>query len=267
PEQRQLALFSTPVESGDGNHLGRLFVFRDVTHEREADRMRSEFVSMVSHELRTPLTAIKGFVDLLVGGEVGELEEEQREFLDIVKYNADRLMGLISDLLDLSQIEAGKIALELAPVDLLPLIRMVVTTLRRQIEAKGQQILLALPATLPSVRADADRLSQVLMNLLSNAHKYTPEGGKIIISGRMVQGQVALSVQDTGIGLSPEEQEKLFTRFFRAPNQQTRTEKGTGLGLAITRSLVQLHGSTIAVHSVPNEGSTFTFTLPVAEDA
>ncbi|MBA3531997.1 MAG: GAF domain-containing protein [Ardenticatenales bacterium] len=265
PEQRQLALFSAPVKSMRDIHLGRLFVFRDVTHERAVDRMKSEFVAIVSHELRTPLTSIKGFVDLLVSGETGELQEEQLEFLGIVKTNADRLMDLIDDLLNLSRIETGKVELERVPVDILPLIRATVETLRRQFEGKQQQVVIEAPPALPQVLADSDRLIQILTNLLSNAHKYTPAGGKITITAQAMQEQMAVSVQDTGIGLSPEDQGKLFTRFFRARNRSTQEVGGTGLGLAITRSLVQLHEGDIVVRSAPNEGSTFTFTLPFAE--
>ncbi|GAC1503401.1 MAG: hypothetical protein NVS2B12_14400 [Ktedonobacteraceae bacterium] len=265
PLPRELELFSTPVQGLDERHLGRLYVFRDVTREREVDRMKSEFVSLVSHELRTPLTSIKGYVDLLMDGDAGELDEEQLEYLSIVKNNADRLVALINDLLDVSCIESGKIELQRAILDLTVLVESVASSLHPQIEKKGQNLILNLSATLPSVAGDANRVTQILTNLLSNAHKYTPPGGTITIGVQATeQGQVRVDVQDTGIGLSTEEQAQLFTRFYRAKNPTTQEVGGTGLGLTITRSLVEMHGGQISVVSAPGQGSTFSFTLPVA---
>ncbi|MGH2366803.1 MAG: PAS domain S-box protein, partial [Chloroflexota bacterium] len=179
PVPRELALYSTAVSGADGAYLGRLFVFRDVTREREVDRMKTEFVSLVSHELRTPLTSIKGYVDLLLDGEVGDVPEEQRDFLEIVRNNADRLAALINDLLDLSRIESGKVELKPSALDMARVIDGAVGALRPQIEAKGQRIGVTLAADLPPVWGDADRVNQILVNLLSNAYKYTPSGGEI----------------------------------------------------------------------------------------
>lgn len=262
PEPRELELFSTPVRGHHGQQLGRLWVFRDVTHEREVDRMKSEFVSLVSHELRTPLTSIKGYVDLLLAGEVGELDQEQQEFLTIVKNNADREVMLINDLLDISRIDAGKVELRQSIVDLAGLAQHVASSLRPQLEAKGQQLTLDLPVELPAVWGDGDRVTQILTNLLSNAHKYTPPGGSITISARGAAGEVRIDVRDTGIGLTSDDQVQLFTKFFRAHNRTTQEVGGTGLGLAITRSLVELHGGQLTVTSAPGQGSTFSVTLP-----
>ncbi|HEY3109659.1 MAG TPA: PAS domain S-box protein [Chloroflexota bacterium] len=267
PERRELELTSSPVHTADGEHLGRLFVLRDVTRQREVARMKDEFVSLVSHELRTPLTSIKGYVDLLIDGELGELGEEQRAFLAVVKKNADRLVGLINDLLDISRIESGKLALEREPLELRPLVEGVALGLRPQVEGKQQQLTIGLPLDLPPVLGDPDRVVQILTNLLSNAHKYTPADGQIAISARPEGTQVRVSVRDTGCGLTPEEQSQLFNRFFRARNHATQEVGGTGLGLAITRSLVEMHGGQIGVVSAPGEGSTFSFTLPAVEGA
>ncbi|MCX6024465.1 MAG: PAS domain S-box protein, partial [Chloroflexi bacterium] len=185
PQARELELYSTPVHAGDGEHLGRLFVFRDVTREREVDRMKSEFVSLVLHELRTPLTSIKGYVDLLIDGEVGEVTDDQHEFLSIVKNNADRLVSLINDLLDISRIESGRIELNLSNVDLVRLIESVTTTLRPQVDAREQHLTVAMQEGLPLVRGDADRISQILFNLISNAYKYTPHGGAITVAAAL----------------------------------------------------------------------------------
>ncbi|GAC1431772.1 MAG: hypothetical protein NVS4B1_30460 [Ktedonobacteraceae bacterium] len=266
PVARELELFSTPVRSANAEYIGRLYVFRDVTHEREVDRMKSEFVSLVSHELRTPLTSIKGYIDLLVDGDAGELNEEQLEYLGIAKNNADRLVALINDLLDVSRIESGKVELQRTVVDLVRLIQNAASSLRPQIDAKGQHLELDLSRTPHAVLADADRVTQILTNLLSNAYKYTPPGGTIsVIAHGEENDRVRVEVKDTGIGLSSEEMGKLFTKFFRAKNRTTQAVGGTGLGLTITRSLVEMHGGEITVASVVGQGTTFSFTLPILQ--
>ncbi|HEX2171560.1 MAG TPA: response regulator [Dehalococcoidia bacterium] len=267
PERRELELFSTPVRDAYGEHIGRLYVFRDVTHQRAVDRMKSEFVSLVSHELRTPLTSIQGYVDLVLDGEAGELNEEQRDFLGVVQSNTRRLVALINDLLDLSRIESGRIELRRTPLDLRAIIETTSRSLRPQIEAKGQQLSLDLAGDLPLISADHDRLVQIITNLLSNAHKYTPPGGRLTITARRDGDTVQVGVHDTGIGLTSEEQDRLFTKFFRAQNRAVQEAGGTGLGLAITRSLVEMHGGAMTVSSVAGQGSTFAFSLPVQAGA
>jgi signal transduction histidine kinase len=229
----------------------------------EANRLKSEFVSMVSHELRTPLTSIQGYAELMLEGE--QLTEEQRESLTLVKKNAERLLGLINDLLDLSRIEAGRLDLHPASLDLACLIPEVAGSLRPLIEAKRQRLKLELGEALPPVWADADRVTQILTNLISNAHKYTLADGNITVAARPDDGFVRVDISDTGIGLSPEDQAQLFTKFFRTQNRSPETGGGTGLGLVITRFLVELHGGKITVSSAPGQGSTFSFSLPVLE--
>ncbi len=266
PQKRDLEIYSAPVQNRRGGYLGRLFVFRDCTHEREVDRMKTEFVSLVSHELRTPLTSIEGYVDLLLGGDAGELQNEQKDFLQIIRRNADRLTLLVTDLLEVSRIEAGAIKLNIEEIDLSPLIQGVAESLRPQIENKNQTLSVSHGEDLPPIPGDANRIIQVLTNLLSNAHKYTPSGGRISVNSRLEDEDVRIEVTDTGIGLTQEEQERLFTKFFRAENPTTKEVRGTGLGLWITRSLVEMHGGEIEVASNPGKGSTFSFTLPVAEE-
>lgn len=263
PRAREFQVYSTPVLDNDGQTIGRLYAFRDVTREREVDRMKSEFVSLVSHELRTPLTSIKGYVDLLLEGEVGEVPDDQREFLGIVKSNADRLVALINDLLDISRIESGRVELKLAPLDVERTVRAVVKAMKPQIESKKQTLTVVLPPNLPALSADVDRVTQILTNLVSNAYKYTPAGGTITVSAERRGEWVSIGVKDTGIGLSPEEQEQLFTKFFRAKNRVTQEVGGTGLGLPITKTLVEMHGGQMTVTSATGKGSTFSFTLPV----
>jgi signal transduction histidine kinase len=264
PEQRDLAFFSAAVPGPEGGSIGRLFVFRDVTAERTADRLKTEFVSLVSHELRTPLTSIKGYIDLLAAGEVGPLTADQLEFLGIAKSNADRLVALINDLLDISRIEAGKVDLRRQPLALGALLQQIVTSFRPQLAARQQALSLDLPRDLPVIEGDADRLTQVFSNLLSNATKYTPPGGATTIRVRASAEAVQVDVTDTGIGMTPEEVEQLFTKFFRSGHRLVREAGGTGLGLTITRSLVELHGGQILVRSTPGLGSTFSVRLPLA---
>lgn len=264
PEARDLSLSSSPVRNVEGEYQGRLYAFRDVTHEREMDRLKNEFVSLVSHELRTPLTSIKGYVDLLMEEETGTLDDQQREFLEVVKRNADRLVALINDLLDLSRIEAGRLEVQRVPVRVQEVIKQVGNSLRPQLDAKHQRLELELERALPAVLGDSDRLTQILTNLLSNAAKYTPSGGRITVMARCARPLVEVAVRDTGIGMTPEEQAQVFTKFFRSRNKAAQAAGGTGLGLAITRQLVELHGGTMSFESEPGQGSTFRFTLPVA---
>ena len=230
---------------------------------QEANRLKTEFVSMVSHELRTPLTSIQGYAELLLEDE--QIAGEERESLTIVKKNADRLLGLINDLLDLSRMEAGRIDLHRTSLDLARLILEVAGSLRPLIETKRQRLRLDLGEALPAVWADQDRVTQILTNLISNAHKYTLVEGSITVAARRDDGFVRVDVSDTGIGLSPEDQAQLFTKFFRAHDRSPQAGGGTGLGLVITRSLVELHGGRITVSSAPGQGSTFSFSLPALE--
>jgi len=229
----------------------------------EANRLKTEFVSMVSHELRTPLTAIQGYVELLEEG-ADVPDGERYGCLASVKSNAERLLALINELLDLSRIEAGRIELRCAAIDLGPLIESTTRSLRPLIDRKRQDLRLDLEEAQAVVWADADRVTQILTNLISNASKYTPEGGSITVTTRPAGDSANVEIRDTGIGLSAEQQAQLFTPFFRVQRRGPDHAGGTGLGLVITRSLVELHGGQITVSSTPDQGSTFSFTLPVA---
>ncbi len=264
PNRRDLELFSTPVQGVDNKPVGRLYVFRDITREREVDRMKSDFVALASHELRTPLNAINGFVSLLLDGAAGPLSEQQGHLLGVAKRNSDRLTVLVTDLLDLSRIESGKIELQCTALNIATLIRHVATLLHGELEAKQQRLMLELPEGLPDVSGDPDRVVQILLNLLSNAHKYTPAHGHITVAAHAEQEYLQVDIHDTGVGLAPDEQSQIFTKFFRVQNHMTQDVGGTGLGLAITRSLIDLHGGEIAVQSTQGQGSTFSFTLPYA---
>jgi signal transduction histidine kinase len=235
-----------------------------VTQERELDRMKSEFVSQVSHELRTPLTAIKGFTEMLLDRDAGEINEEQEEFLKVITSNVDRLVLLINDLLDMSRIESGRLQLKLEAIDLEEIVQSVATTMRPLVNGKQQTLVVHIEPDLPRALGDHDRILQVVTNLVSNAHKYTPADGFISVAVGRVGEELGVAVQDTGIGIGPEDLARLFTRFFRVDSSLTREIGGTGLGLSITKSIVELHGGSISVASEPGKGSTFSFVLPIA---
>ena len=241
-----------------------LMVTRDISERRAVEQLKEEYMVMVTHELRTPLSTIQGFADLLVEGDLGTLPPLHTEYLGIIQANTRQLVAIVSDLLDLARIESNRFQLDSGPLDVGGVVRGVLASLRPQIEGKGQTLALALHDPLPAVWGDPDRVAQILTNLISNAHKYTPAGGSIVVGAVPHGNNVRVTVRDTGIGLSPEEQANLFTKFFRATSSVVREQAGTGLGLVITRSLVELHGGTLSVQSAPGQGSTFGFTLPLA---
>jgi PAS domain S-box-containing protein len=260
--EKTLSVSFAPVRSGVGDVTGTVGVFRDFTREAEIDRMKSDFVSIVSHELRTPLTSIKGYLDLVLMEAAGKINKQQSSFLEIAKGNAERLHNLVSDLLDLSRIESGKVELDVRVVSLPRIARQVAASLQNEFEDRGLTLILEVPEDLPEVFGDPGRVTQILTNLLSNAYKYTPRGSATVRAG--IDGHfLRVDVVDTGLGITREDQERLFTRFFRADDASVRQQTGTGLGLNITRSLVEMHGGEIYVESEPGVGSTFSFTLPL----
>jgi PAS domain S-box-containing protein len=277
PAYHALIWYSVPVRTSAGSSLGRLFIFRDATRERKADQIKTEFVSTVSHELRTPLTSIKGYTDLILEGDAGPITPDVREFLQIVQSSADRLVAITNDILETSRIEAGQVTLNAQPLNLPAAIYQIADTIRPLLARKQQNLTIDLPHDLPLVSADQDRLAQIMTNLLSNAHKYTPSQGHIRIHVYPATERDAwhpapvaanaawlvVCVADNGIGIAPQDQEQLFTRFYRVNNPVALRAGGTGLGLSITRSLVELHGGRIWYQSQPDSGSSFFFSLPI----
>jgi PAS domain S-box-containing protein len=261
---RIVSVHLAPVLMGQ-EFLGTVSVFRDVTAEVEAERAKSEFVSTVSHELRTPMTSIKGYADLLLMGAVGSLSDDQQRFLTIIKSNTDRLTLLVNDLLDISRIESGRLVLTPRVVRIDDLITQVVTALAARAAERALNLHTDLPQVLPEIFVDPDRVIQVLTNLVGNACRYTPSGGEIVVLARAKGDEIRVSVRDTGIGISEDDQKRLFSRFFRSDDPVVQDAPGTGLGLSITKSLVEMHGGQIWVESTLGEGSTFTFTLPTAQ--
>lgn len=271
---RILAVNLAPVLS-EGQYFGTVSIFHDITHQIEVDRLKSEFVATVSHELRTPMTAIKGYVEVLLMGAAGELNPQQRRFLDIVKGNTERLTILVNDLLDLSRIEAGKVILSLQPLDLAAILEESLDEFRRRAMEEGKSInfILKRPEGLPKVRGDSERVRQILSNLLSNAYHYTParpiesskSANRVTLSARLVGQEVQVDIADTGVGVPPTEQDRVFERFYRGENPLVLSTAGTGLGLSIVQQLVHMHQGRIWLKSsgIPGEGSVFSFTLPV----
>jgi signal transduction histidine kinase len=239
---------------------------RERTAELEkANRAKSQFLANMSHELRTPLNAIIGFSALLAEGVPGPLTAKQRRHVGHIQTSGQHLLAVINDILDLSKVEAGKMTLTLQPVDLGQVVQESLTLVRGEAAAKGLRLEAAVPADLPPVLADRIRLKQILSNLLSNAVKFTPEAGAVTVGARAAEEGLAIWVQDTGVGIAPEDQERIFREFEQADNSLGRQHQGAGLGLALTRKLVELHGGRVWVESAPGQGSAFTFTLPAAE--
>jgi signal transduction histidine kinase len=229
-----------------------------------ANRAKSDFVSLVTHELRLPMTSIKGYADLLSSGMAGSLSDQQKQFLGVIRRNLDRMGTLISDLSDINRIESGRMQFENKDFDIRDVVEDVLASFQEAAEAKEQTVVIEIEDDLPPVHADPTRMAQVLSNLISNAHKYTPAGGVITIRADCNHEFAQLAVSDTGIGISKENQASLFTQFFRAEDRAVREQPGWGLGLSIVRKIVEAQNGAITFVSELNHGSTFTFTVPLA---
>jgi signal transduction histidine kinase len=228
-----------------------------------ANSAKSDFISLVTHELRIPMTSIKGYTDLMIAGMVGPLTEQQREFLDIVRRNLERMNVLVRDLSDINRIESGRMKFECAAFVLREVVEEVVESLSEQIQSRRQTVTVDGPPDLPSVYADRTRTGQVLTNLLSNAHKYTPAGGHLAICLAANGDFAQVAITDDGIGISAKDQARLFTQFFRSEDAAVREQAGWGLGLSIVKKIVQAQGGEIDCQSEHGKGSTFTFTVPL----
>ena len=268
--RRVVSVHLSPVRLRS-DFLGTVSIFRDITHEVEVDRLKSEFVATVSHELRTPMTSIKGYVDVMLMGASGQLNEQQQHFLQIVKANTERLAILVNDLLDVSRIEAGKVTLSLQPLGLESIADDIISTVARRMKDEDRPMTIEkdIPSDLPMVNGDPARVHQILDNLIENAYQYTPVDGRILIRMRKVDQMVQVDIKDSGIGISPEEGDRIFERFYRGEDPLVLATSGTGLGLSIVQTLVDMHQGRIWYESagVPGEGSTFSFTLPVYTSA
>ncbi len=249
-----------PWRDADGQVLGRVFVFLEMTREKAIDRMKTEFIAVASHELRTPMTSIKGSIDLVLGGFAGDIPGETRELLQIAHKSCDRLIRLINDILDLAKIEAGQIQLKKAPIDLLDGVERAMRGVKSYADQCGVKLSLVRPQALPMVPADKDRIEQVVTNLLSNAIKFSPENGEVTVEVAVANESVRCTVADRGCGIAEDDLEKVFGKFQQVG--ESPRKGGTGLGLAIAQGLVHEHGGKIWVESRVAEGSRFVFTIP-----
>jgi len=275
PDGRLLSITGGPLKDENGTLRGGVVVFHDITLQKrakealvrakeEAERasnFKDQFLSTMSHELRTPLNAVLGFSDLLADERYGTLNDRQQRYVGHINTGGKHLLKLISDILDLSKIEAGRMELALEDVTVASAFAEVTSALYPLAEKKSQALLQQVEPNL-HVRADAMRFKQVLMNLAGNAIKFTPEGGRIELAARQVDNQVRVEVRDNGPGIPPEQQQRIFEAFFRLAQTGAATE-GTGLGLAITARLVEMHGSKLEIESKPGKGTCFHFSLPL----
>jgi signal transduction histidine kinase len=270
---QDLSIFSVPTRDSTEQITGRLWVIHDMTREKEADRLKSEFTSMVSHELRTPLTSILGYAELLLSREFSP--EDQKTHIRTLYNSAENLQTLVNDVLDFARIEANTMRITRWTMSLAEMTNDLTRQLQRQPVFDNHTIKSDIAVDTPPVHADKERVRQIMTNLLTNAAKYSPNGGTITVRiseltelpddhprGRFV----VVSVSDEGIGISPDNLARIWDRFMRVDNSNTKSIGGTGLGLSIVKGLVELQGGRVWAESVVNNGSTFSFTLPVASD-
>lgn len=256
---QMLAVTAAPLEARAG---GTVWTIRDISERVRLERMKSDFVAAVSHELRSPLTSIKGFIELL--GHSQGLTAKQRDSVEVIRISTDRLVDLVEDLLEVARIDAGRVALEPRPIDLAEVIGQVVSLIAPRLTEKDQRFEVHCPSDLPPAYADPGRMQEVVENLITNAHLYTDVGGTVAVRCRAVDREVEIEVADSGRGMTPEEVEHAFDRFYRG-GAEASVSPGTGLGLWIVRSLVELQGGWIALESTPGKGSIFTVRLPGSE--
>ena len=262
--RRAFRLRSTPMVDADGQLVGAVTLLEDITHLSQVSRLKSEFIASASHELRTPLTSVQMGIHLLLEPSTGPLNERQQRIVQVCRDDTDRLDRLMRELLDLSKIESGKAAPVRAPVATSVLVRDASEPLRRQAEAAGIHFTIDAPAALPSVSVDRRQIERVVTNLVTNAIRVTPSHGSITVSAAQRDGDVSISVSDTGIGIPRDYLTKIFEPFVQVPGASSG---GTGLGLAISRTIVEAHGGELRVDSEPGQGSTFTFTVPISQEA
>jgi two-component system phosphate regulon sensor histidine kinase PhoR len=262
PEQKTIMINGVPIIKDDVVE-GAVFVFHDITELKRLEDIRKDFVANVSHELRTPISSIKGYAETLLDGKADN-KDTVKEFLSIIYQDSNRLANLIDDLLDLSRIESGKMNMESEPLEILPIVNRCINVLGKSARDKSLSIKLDIPADFPKVLGDHKRLLQVLLNLLDNAVKYTPENGSIIVSAASNRETAQIDISDTGIGISERDLPRIFERFYRVDKARSRELGGTGLGLSIVKHIVQAHNGQVWVKSTLGRGSTFSFTIPTA---
>jgi signal transduction histidine kinase len=254
---------ATPVPAVDGTRIGAVLTLHDVTARRELERQKEEFFANASHDLRTPVATIKGAIEVVLQNEPPGIPEPLRRMLVIIDHEAERMATLVDDLLELTRLEAGRVQLRLARCDLRAIARRAACAIEPLTHRLGQRVAVEVPKRPLPALVDGERLERALLNLLANAHKYAYEGATICLSLQRRAGEAVLAVADDGPGITPEDQARVFERFYRPTTAATRRNKGSGLGLPIAKAMVELHGGRIWVESGPGKGATFLIALPV----
>lgn len=257
------AITTSPIMF-EGQIIGAIITFRDITHEKEVDRMKTEFLSLASHQLRTPLSAIRWFLEMLLEGDAGPLNKEQTEFLENINESAQRMIALINDLLNITRIESGRIIIDPQPTDLGKLINQILAEIKPKYTAKKQKIAVSIHPNLDKVNVDPNLIRAVYLNLINNAIKYTPHEGEITVIVSKKDNEVLSQVTDTGLGIPQKEQKRVFQKFFRASNVVKNVVEGTGLGLYLVKAIVESSHGKIWFESGEGRGTTFWFTIPAS---
>lgn len=261
-EEITVTVNCSPFRNRTGQILGTTTVLHDITAVKEMDRMKSDFVSMVSHEIRSPMNSLLAQIKIILDGLAGDVTDKQRQILERASGKVNNLVNLVSELLDLAKIEAGMVGRELSELEIKGLLQEQVEFHLAGAEQRKIEIQLNCADELPAVQADKQGMEEVLTNLITNAIKYSPEGGSITVSAEIDGDSVSIKVSDTGYGIPEEDLAEIFTRFYRVKDKNTREIHGTGLGLAIVKSIIDAHQGSIRVESKPDHGTTFTVLLP-----
>ena len=266
-EKLVLRTIASPFLDENGQTLGTVYLFEDITREKEIDQMKSDFISLVSHELRTPLTSIIGFVSFILDGKAGAINDRQRNSLARVQRQSKRLAALINDLLDISRIESGRIQMEQESISILEIVTQRLEEIRPQADEKSIRLALTAPESVPTILGDEARMGQVFTNLIGNAIKFTPDNGEVSVKVEADGNLLHVEVIDTGPGIPPEERQKVFDKFYQLSDISTRQQGGSGLGLSITKSIVEAHGGKLWIDDGnQGKGSNFQFVLPLVRE-
>ena len=266
-EKLVLRIIASPFLNENGLILGTVYLFDDITREKEIDQMKSDFISLVSHELRTPLTSIIGFVSFILDGKAGAINDRQRNSLARVQRQSKRLAALINDLLDISRIESGRIQMEQESISLLDIVTQRLEEIRPQADEKSIRLVLTAPESIPDILGDEARMGQVFTNLIGNAIKFTPDNGEVSVKVEAGGNLLHVEVIDTGPGIPPEERQKIFDKFYQLSDISTRQQGGSGLGLSISKSIVEAHGGKLWIDDGnQGKGSNFQFVLPLVRE-